>query len=144
MTKRADSTRRDFLKTSAAAVVALPVLQACGGSAGGGGGTTAATAMVADLAVGGAVHSGGVVFIRTEQGIGALSDVCTHRGCNVELGADGDRLECPCHGAAFDLMGNVVNPPAEEPLPWHPVTIVDGQITVDTESTVPQGTFTAI
>jgi nitrite reductase/ring-hydroxylating ferredoxin subunit len=35
----------------------------------------------------------------------ALSAVCTHMGCILKFNADTRHLDCPCHGAAFDLEG---------------------------------------
>ncbi len=39
---------------------------------------------------------------------------CTHRGC--ELQPVGEELHCPCHGSAFNLLGEVIEGPAENPL----------------------------
>jgi len=44
----------------------------------------------------------------------ALSPVCTHRGCTVEIEAEA--LVCPCHGSTYDRRGNVLVGPAERPL----------------------------
>lgn len=44
----------------------------------------------------------------------ALSPVCTHRGCTVEI--EGDALVCPCHGSTYDRRGNVLVGPAERAL----------------------------
>jgi cytochrome b6-f complex iron-sulfur subunit len=52
------------------------------------------------------VHSGDEVY--------ALSLICTHLGCTVNVGAD--RLSCPCHGSLFDKRGNVLQGPADRPL----------------------------
>ncbi len=46
----------------------------------------------------------------------ALSLICTHLGCLVEWSADRRQLVCPCHRAAFDLGGNVLEGPAPRPL----------------------------
>ncbi len=40
---------------------------------------------------------------------------CTHRGC--ELQPVGEELHCPCHGSTFNLQGEVLEGPAERPLP---------------------------
>lgn len=58
----------------------------------------------------------GLVF-NAGFGLGALSAVCTHAGCNVEWTGDTQKpLVCPCHGSAFALNGNVQNGPANAPL----------------------------
>jgi Rieske Fe-S protein len=44
----------------------------------------------------------------------AISSVCTHLGCIVEL--EGEQLVCPCHGSTFERSGAVVRGPAEVPL----------------------------
>jgi nitrite reductase/ring-hydroxylating ferredoxin subunit len=63
----------------------------------------------------------------------ALGAVCTHEGCNLaELGQiDGDELSCQCHGSVFDLnTGEVVSPPADEPLPVYDVRVEGDAIQV--------------
>jgi cytochrome b6-f complex iron-sulfur subunit len=56
-----------------------------------------------------------VVVIAMEDGnFSALSPICTHRGCTVDL--QGDRLVCPCHGSTYDRAGVVLRGPAERPL----------------------------
>lgn len=49
----------------------------------------------------------------------ALSPVCTHRRCLVDVA--GARLVCPCHGSEYDRAGRVLNGPAERPLARYPV-----------------------
>ncbi len=39
---------------------------------------------------------------------------------------------CPCHASAFDQTGQVLNPPAPRPLDRFAVSLVDGQVFVDT------------
>lgn len=47
-------------------------------------------------------------------GWAALSPVCTHLGCVVDV--QGPRLVCPCHGSMYDRTGRVVRGPAERSL----------------------------
>jgi Rieske Fe-S protein len=35
----------------------------------------------------------------------------------------GDRLVCPCHGSEYDLLGRVLEGPAERPLTRFPVSV---------------------
>jgi Rieske Fe-S protein len=46
----------------------------------------------------------------------ALSLVCTHEGCGVDI-TTSTQLDCPCHLSRFDGNGNVVRGPADRPLP---------------------------
>jgi nitrite reductase/ring-hydroxylating ferredoxin subunit len=67
---------------------------------------------------------------RNETGFGAFSSKCTHLGCTVQRTAEG--FLCPCHGALYDSVGNVVKGPAREPLPWFHVWLeADGRLYVD-------------
>jgi Rieske Fe-S protein len=44
----------------------------------------------------------------------ALSPICTHRGCTVDV--EGEHLVCPCHGSTYDRGGRVLRGPAEQSL----------------------------
>lgn len=102
--------------------------QASGGS---GGGT--AIASEAEVAPGSAkpFKDGGkdAVLVRLDGGdFVAYSAVCTHQGCTVAY-KDG-QLACPCHGSVFDPAngGEVVTPPAEQPLAEIPVEVRGGEV----------------
>jgi 3-phenylpropionate/trans-cinnamate dioxygenase ferredoxin subunit len=62
----------------------------------------------------------------------AVADVCTHdRGPLGEGRLRGNAIECPRHGARFDVRdGSVLTPPAIRPLPTFPVRVLDGRIEV--------------
>ena len=62
----------------------------------------------------------------------AIADVCTHdRGALGEGRLRGSVIECPRHGARFDVRdGSVKAPPAVLPLPTCPVRVRDGEIEV--------------
>ena len=70
-----------------------------------------------------------VLLTRTDDGIVALADRCTHRGAPLHEGelADGC-VVCPWHGSAFALDGSVVGGPATRPQPAYEVRITDGQV----------------
>jgi len=67
----------------------------------------------------------------------AVADVCTHdRGSLGEGRLRGSTIECPRHGARFDVRdGSVVAPPAVRALPTFSVRIVEGRV----EVAVPEG-----
>jgi len=44
----------------------------------------------------------------------AVSPICTHLGCTVEI--EQARLVCPCHGSNYDREGRVLRGPAQRPL----------------------------
>ncbi len=62
----------------------------------------------------------------------AIEDVCTHDGSEIASGCIVDgAIECPRHGARFDLKtGEVTAPPAYEPVAVFPVRVVDGIVQV--------------
>jgi len=63
---------------------------------------------------------------------GAIDNVCTHDGGVLGEGEmDGCAVECPRHGARFDLLsGEVRALPAVFPVNAYPVRIVDGRVEV--------------
>jgi cytochrome b6-f complex iron-sulfur subunit len=80
-----------------------------------------------------------VMVTRDEEGVSAISLICTHLGCVVTRIEEG--FSCPCHGTIFDSQGLVVEGPAPKPLPWlevsnHP----SGKLMVDAARQVPAGT----
>jgi len=126
--------RREFLKLVGGGALVLAT-GACGGAQRPRGVYPAGGS--SDLQVGGArpLDDARVLVRRDELGIYAVTTVCTHRGC--ALGLDGDRLACPCHGAAFDLEGRVLRGPATRQLEHYRVTLTDGGLAVDTSQVVP-------
>jgi Rieske Fe-S protein len=50
----------------------------------------------------------------------AVSPICTHRGCTVDV--HGARLVCPCHGSTYDREGRVLRGPAQRALTTYSVT----------------------
>jgi cytochrome b6-f complex iron-sulfur subunit len=69
------------------------------------------------------------VLIHNGSGFNALSLVCSHLGCTVEVKPDD--YACPCHGSRYDLSGNVTHGPASSPLPPLRVELTkDGKLVV--------------
>lgn len=62
----------------------------------------------------------------------ALSRTCTHLGCTVPWVEEEKRFICPCHSSAFDLNGDVIDPPAPRAMDLLEVSISNGQVNVDT------------
>ncbi|HET6379915.1 MAG TPA: Rieske (2Fe-2S) protein [candidate division Zixibacteria bacterium] len=49
-------------------------------------------------------------FVVNDGGqVRALSSVCTHMGCTLYFRSGWRDLRCPCHGASFDLQGQLAN-----------------------------------
>lgn len=80
-----------------------------------------------------------VAIFRDDQGVFAVSRVCTHLGCLVKSEADG--FHCPCHGSRFAPDGKVVKGPAPKALAWLAVTrVTPGTYLIDEGKPVPLGT----
>lgn len=81
-----------------------------------------------------------VRIVSTDQGVAAMSLVCTHLGCIVGEGPVG--FLCPCHGSRFDAQGKVIGGPAPRPLRWLQVSqAADGALMVDTAKEVSPEVF---
>ena len=90
----------------------------------------------------GEIPEGGVKVVRLEdQSVAvfhvggayyALEDVCTHDGGPLAEGTlDGDVIECPRHGARFDVRtGAVLCLPATTPVPTYEVRVEGDEIQV--------------
>ncbi|MDH5566359.1 MAG: ubiquinol-cytochrome c reductase iron-sulfur subunit [Myxococcales bacterium] len=79
-----------------------------------------------------AFRDGKFYLVRLEDGgFLALHRKCTHLGCTVPWIAEEGRFACPCHASAFDLRGDVLNPPAPRALDLFPVRIENGIVKVD-------------
>ncbi|HET6604984.1 MAG TPA: non-heme iron oxygenase ferredoxin subunit [Xanthomonadaceae bacterium] len=71
-----------------------------------------------------------IAVFRCEGGLHAVEDVCTHDGAELAGGpVEGCVVECPRHGARFDLRtGAVLAPPACLPIAVFPLRVHDGTI----------------
>ena len=70
-----------------------------------------------------------VYVLATADGFRALSPICTHRGCTVDVHAE--RLVCPCHGSTYDREGRVLKGPAQRALTSYPVTRAGDELLID-------------
>jgi 3-phenylpropionate/trans-cinnamate dioxygenase ferredoxin subunit len=75
-----------------------------------------------------------VVLCRTQEGLYALSAVCTHSAAKLATGRIVDAcLVCPLHGARFALgSGKVLTGPARSALATYDVEVRDGEVYVRT------------
>jgi Rieske Fe-S protein len=62
----------------------------------------------------------------------ALSPICTHRGCTVDV--HGSRLVCPCHGSTYDREGKVLRGPAQRALTRYEVTREGDELVIQLHS----------
>ncbi len=70
-------------------------------------------------------------IINREGAFQAISAVCTHLGCTVEIAPE-NQFHCPCHGSKFGEHGNVIAGPAPRPLPHFELSLSrDGYLVVD-------------
>ncbi len=121
-------SRRQFILTGAAAVVAAwggALLQSILFPK-----TSAAQAKpveiaLGDLPVGGAkqiTYAGAPALVmRSQDGVVALSLICTHLGCQVKWDPAQRIFRCPCHDGRFDEFGDVIAGPP--PLPLERLTV---------------------
>ena len=99
--------------------------------------TWTALAAVADIAPGTAhvAEAGGrrLALCNTGDGIYAIDDVCTHDGGPLDQGhLDGTQIECPRHGARFDVIsGRALCLPAIRPVRTYPSRISGDTVEVD-------------
>jgi Rieske Fe-S protein len=57
-------------------------------------------------------------IVSDQEGVYALSSICTHQGGPIFKTEKNDAFVCKRHHARFDLEGNVVRGPAVRSLPW--------------------------
>jgi nitrite reductase/ring-hydroxylating ferredoxin subunit/uncharacterized membrane protein len=74
-----------------------------------------------------------VLLLRHADGLHAIHDRCSHRGCSLaELGeVDGETIECGCHGSRFSLRdGSLERGPATVGQPAYEVREQDGTVEI--------------
>src|ERR1700752_3950361 len=76
-----------------------------------------------------------IAVFNVEGALLASSDICTHAEASLSEGhVDGQTVECPLHGACFDLRtGEALTPPATEPVQTFAVVLQDDDVFVDVE-----------
>lgn len=74
-------------------------------------------------------------ILHTGDGFTAFSLECPHLGCLVEPREDG--YYCPCHGSRFELDGNVIKGPANQPLTGLQLQVSDeGHLLLDISGSI--------
>jgi cytochrome b6-f complex iron-sulfur subunit len=74
----------------------------------------------------------GVWLVRDQNGIFALSTVCTHLGCTPNWLEAEQKYKCPCHGSGYYKDGINFEGPTPRPLERFAISLADdGQILVD-------------
>src|ERR671919_3061462 len=77
-----------------------------------------------------------VALVNVDGSFYAVDNECTHRGGYLGEGAitpdwSDWAIECPLHASVFDVRtGEVMKPPATEPVRTYPVTVEDSVIKV--------------
>jgi cytochrome b6-f complex iron-sulfur subunit len=75
----------------------------------------------------------GLWLIQDQRGWYALTNTCTHLGCQPGLDQTNRVLVCPCHGSRFDFQGLPKKGPAIRPL-FRPYLWIDGKKTIWADS----------
>ncbi len=93
-------------------------------------------AKAADVEVGTArvVEAGGkqIALCNTGEGFHAIDDMCSHDRGPLDQGRlEGNRIECPRHGAQFDVTtGRALTLPAVRPIKTYETRVEDGDVEV--------------
>lgn len=76
-----------------------------------------------------------IAVFRVGDAFYAVDDTCTHAEASLSEGeVSGHEVECPRHGARFDLRtGEALCLPATRPVDTYPVRVEDGEVLVAVE-----------
>ncbi len=84
------------------------------------------------------VEAGGqrIALCNYDGSIYAIADECTHDRGSLDQGElIGNEVECPRHGARFDVItGRPTRLPAVRPVQTYPVVVKDGAIAVEIDA----------
>ena len=73
-----------------------------------------------------------VWIVRNDEGMYALSTICTHLGCTPNWLSAENKFKCPCHGSGFYMTGINFEGPAPRPLERVKIGLAeDGQVLID-------------
>ncbi|MPZ13028.1 MAG: Rieske 2Fe-2S domain-containing protein [Chloroflexi bacterium] len=83
--------------------------------------------------------NGRFYLVRTADGLLALNQVCTHLQCNVVYEPEHYQYYCFCHNRRFNRTGRQLAVRVDvPPLQKYAIEIVDGQVLVDTDMSLPR------
>lgn len=136
--------RRAFLKDGLMAVAALTALGVSAGRLEALSRVYATGTVVGDLirypmptADGATIDSANkVILVRYQGAVHAFDLECPHRGTDVEWQGDRGRFYCPKHKSTFQPEGTLIGGKAERGLDRYPVRLENGEVVVDTSTTI--------
>jgi len=70
------------------------------------------------------------LVMRSQEGIVAMSMVCTHLACKVQWQENKQEFYCPCHQGKFDRNGEVLSGPPPVPLERVPVKVLQDRVVI--------------
>jgi len=94
---------------------------------------------IEDFPVGTVTHvrEGGFFLVRSANGMLALNQVCTHLQCTLAYQPQHYQFFCYCHNRRFQRNGEqVAIRPDVQPLNRYAIAFVDGQVVVDTDTSL--------
>ncbi len=98
---------------------------------------------VAEFEIGRVTHipAGRLYLSRTEDGLLALRQKCTHLGCAAQWNEATQTFQCRCHGSEFDRVGEVLAGPAPRPLDVLPITIENEEVWIAATQPIERAAF---
>ena len=79
-----------------------------------------------------AFRQGHFYIVRTgDGGFIAVSIKCSHLGCSIIWQEKESEFICPCHSSKFNLMGEVISPPAPRALDYFKVENRNGKLFIN-------------
>ncbi|WP_235879873.1 ubiquinol-cytochrome c reductase iron-sulfur subunit [Polyangium aurulentum] len=74
---------------------------------------------------------GAIWVVREGEKVRAMSAVCPHLGCSIDIGADKKSFSCPCHTSRFSLAGAAESGPSPRAMDPLDVRVTEGFVEVD-------------
>jgi len=79
------------------------------------------------------------IVVHDDDGLHAMSAICTHENCLVHDLPAKKEIICPCHGSVFTYRGDVKRGPASAPLVWLALSVEGDELVLDPGKEVPRG-----